>query len=87
MYLVENVILSNGGVNGERETFFLNEVLLVLNPCDDRWARAPAEMLVVDGSLRIRIMAFLEKGGDSHLLREVKGVRHAWFTDNRKVIT
>ena len=87
MYLVENVIMSNGGVNGERETYFLNEVLLCLDPTDERWARVPADMLVVDGWLRMKIMAFIEKGGDFHLLREVKGVRHAWFVDNKKVIT
>ena len=87
MYLVENVIMSNGGVNGERETFYLNEVLLCLDPTNEKWARVPADMLVVDGWLRVKLMTFIEKGSDFHLLREVKGVRHAWFVDNKKVIT
>ena len=87
MHLTENVVMSNGGVNGEIQTVFLNQVMLRMDPCEERWSKVPADMLVVDGWLRVKIMIFIENGGDFHLLREVRGVRRSWFQDKKKVVT
>ena len=86
MNLIENVVMSNGGVNGEREAVFFNQVMLSMDPCEERWSKVPADMLVVDSWLTVKIMIFIEKGGDFHLLREVRGVRRAWFQDKKKVV-
>lgn len=87
MHLVENVVISNGGVNGNRATIFLNQVMLSLNPCEERWAYVVADMSVIEEWLRVKIMAVIEKGADFHLLREVRAVRRSWYTDHAKVVT
>ena len=71
----------------ETETGFLNQVMLSMDPCEERWAQAPADMLVIDGWLRVKIMIYTEKGGDFHLLGEVRAVRRSWFQDHNKVVT
>ena len=57
--------------------------MLSIDPCEERWSKVPADMLVIDVWLRVKIMIFIEKGGGFHLLREVRAVRHSWVQDQK----
>lgn len=86
MNLISNVVMPNGGVSGDRGQNFLNQALVCMDPTEGRWAQLPADMLVIDGLIRMKIIAHVEKGADYHQLHEARSVRNAWLIDNEKIV-